>query len=211
MKFVFEAKASDYDLAAEQEILLRHVSNRKRNWTRAVILCAATVVLCILLAMFGQTGTKETLQVMALVVGVILFQQGYLDYTSGNPKAFLKLLYRGRRDQTYADLNKVLRIEITEDSPAVEIYNEDGKAGELDFQNLNRVTESGRIFELCRGGGRSRQYLALPKDALREGTVEEFRSCMDRWLKGDKAVEYYDISERRQKQLMKAKYQLFKH
>ena len=32
MKFVFEAKASDYDLAAEQEILLRHVSNRKRNW-----------------------------------------------------------------------------------------------------------------------------------------------------------------------------------
>ena len=43
MKFVFEAKASDYDLAAEQEILLRHVSNRKRNWTRAVILCAATV------------------------------------------------------------------------------------------------------------------------------------------------------------------------
>ena len=117
MKFVFEAKASDYDLAAEQEILLRHVSNRKRNWTRAVILCAATVVLCILLVMFGQTETKETLQVMALVVGVILFQQGYLDYTSGNPKAFLKLLYRGRRDQTYAVLNKVLRIEITEDSP----------------------------------------------------------------------------------------------
>ena len=115
---------------------------------------------------------------MALVVGVILFQQGYLDYTSGNPKAFLKLLYRGRRDQTYADLNKVLRIEITEDSPAVEIYNEDGKVGEW---------------------------------ALREGTVEEFRSCMDRWLKGDKTVEYYDISERRQKQLMKAKYQLFKH
>ena len=36
MKFVFEAKASDYDLAAEQEILLRHVSNRKRNWPRAV-------------------------------------------------------------------------------------------------------------------------------------------------------------------------------
>lgn len=211
MKFVFEAKASDYDLAAEQEILLRHVSNRKRNWTRAVILCAATVVLCILLVMFGQTGTKETLQVMALVVGVILFQQGYLDYTSGNPKAFLKLLYRGRRDQTYADLNKALRIEITEDSPAVEIYNEDGKVGEWDFQNLNRVTESDRIFDLTRNGGRTKQHLALPKDALKEGTVDEFRSCMDRWLKGDKTVEYYDISERRQKQLMKAKYQLFKH
>ena len=210
MKFVFEAKASDYDLAAEQEILLRHVSNRKRNWTRAVILCAATVVLCILLVMFGQTGTKETLQVMALVVGVILFQQGYLDYTSGNPKAFLKLLYRGRRDQTYADLNKVLRIEITEDSPAVEIYNEDGKVGEWDFQNLNRVTESDRIFDLTRNGGRTKQHLALPKDALKEGTVDEFRNYMDKWLKGSKTVEHFEISERRQKQLMAAKYKLFK-
>lgn len=176
MKFVFEAKASDYDLAAEQEILLRHVSNRKRNWTRAVILCAATVVLCVLIVVFRHKDMTEAVQVAALVVGVILFQQGYLDYTSGNPKAFLKLLYRGRRDQTYADLNKVLRIEITEDSPAVEIYNEDGKAGEWDFQNLNRVTESDRIFELCRGGGRSRQYLALPKDALREGQCTNYET-----------------------------------
>lgn len=102
MKFVFEAKASDYDLAAEQEILLRHVSNRKRNWTRAVILCAATVVLCVLIVVFRHKDMTEAVQVAALVVGVILFQQGYLDYTSGNPKAFLKLLYRGRRDQTYA-------------------------------------------------------------------------------------------------------------
>ena len=45
MKFVFEAKASDYDLAAEQEILLRHVSNRKAKWIAAAALCAATVVL----------------------------------------------------------------------------------------------------------------------------------------------------------------------
>ena len=210
MKFVFEAKASDYDLAAEQEILLRHVSNRKAKWIAAAALCAATVVLCILLVMFRQTGTKETLQVMALVVGVILFQQGYLDYTSGNPKAFLKLLYRGRRDQTYADLNKVLRIEITEDSPAVEIYNEDGKVGEWDFQNLNRVTESDRIFDLTRNGGRTKQHLALPKDALKEGTVDEFRNYMDKWLKGSKTVEHFEISERRQKQLMAAKYKLFK-
>ena len=42
MKFVFEAKASDYDLAAEQEILLRHVSNRKAKWIAAAALCAAT-------------------------------------------------------------------------------------------------------------------------------------------------------------------------
>ena len=70
MKFVFEAKASDYDLAAEQEILLRHVSNRKRNWTRAVILCAATVVLCVLIVVFRHKDMTEAVQVAALVVGV---------------------------------------------------------------------------------------------------------------------------------------------
>ena len=53
MKFVFEAKASDYDLAAEQEILLRHVSNRKRNWTRAVIPGAPRRSLsCVLIVVF---------------------------------------------------------------------------------------------------------------------------------------------------------------
>lgn len=76
MKFVFEAKASDYDLAAEQEILLRHVSNRKRNWTRAVILCAATVVLCVLIVVFRHKDMTEAVQVAALVVGVILFPAG---------------------------------------------------------------------------------------------------------------------------------------
>lgn len=40
MKFVFEAKASDYDLAAEQEILLRHVSDRRRNGAQ-LLRCAA--------------------------------------------------------------------------------------------------------------------------------------------------------------------------
>ena len=117
MKFVFEAKASDYDLAAEQEILLRHVSNRKRNWTRAVILCAATVVLCVLIVVFRHKDMTEAVQVAALVVGVILFQQGYLDYTSGNPKAFLKLLYRGRRDQTYADLKRCCALRSPRTAP----------------------------------------------------------------------------------------------
>ncbi len=210
MKFVFEAKASDFDLAAEQEILLRHVANRRRNWARATALCMAAVVLCILVVVFQSGGVTEAVQVTALVIGVILFQQGYMDFTSGNPKAYLKMLYRGRKDQTYADLEKVLRIEITEDSHAIEIFNEDGKAGEWDFQKLDRVTESDRIFDLTRNGGRTKQHLALPKDALKEGTVDEFRNYMDKWLKGSKTVEYFEISERRQKQLMAAKYKLFK-
>lgn len=88
MKFVFEAKASDYDLAAEQEILLRHVSNRKRNWTRAVILCAATVVLCVLIVVFRHKDMTEAVQVAALVVGVILFSRAIWTIRAATPRRF---------------------------------------------------------------------------------------------------------------------------
>ena len=211
MKFAFEAKASDYDLAAEQEILLRHVSNRRRNWGIALALCLLTAVLAAVLIGMKFSDTSKILQTAGMVVGVILFEQGYLDYASGNPKAYLKLLYRGRQNQTYADLEKKLRIEITDGSDAVEIYNENGKVGEWDFKDLCRVTESDRVFELCRGGGLRKQYLALPKDALCEGSADEFRNFMSERLKGSKTVERFTISERRQKQLMAAKYKLFKH
>lgn len=209
MKFIFEAKASDYDLAAEQEILLRHVSNRRRRWTIAAVLCLLTVLMAIVLIATRCGETETTVQVAALVIAVILFQQGYLDYTSGNPKAYLKMLYRGRRGQTLADLNAIVRVEITEGENAVAIYNKDGKAGEWDFRRLCRVTESDEVFELvC--GGMPRQYLALPKSALREGTVDAFRRHMSERL-GGKSVERYTISERRQNQLKAAKYQLFRH
>lgn len=169
-----------------------------------------TVLMGAALVFFKHDDPVKVTQVAALVIGVILFQQGYLDYTSGNPKAYLKMLYRGRKEQTMDDLNAVLHVEISEGCDAVEIYNQDGKAGEWSFKHLCRVTESDTIFELSRAG-RPRQYLALPKDALREGTVDEFRAYMDRWLGEGKKVEYFTISERRQRQLMAAKYQLFQH
>lgn len=209
MKFVFEAKASDYDLAAEQEILLRHVSKRRRNWTVAIALSVLTAVMATVLILSDFGDRDKTLQIAGMVIGVILVEQGYLDYTSGNPKAYLKMLYRGRTAQTRADLEKLVRVEITEGENAIEIFNENGKAGEWDFTRLVRVTECDKAIELVRGG-MPKQYLALPKDALVEGTLDEFRRAM-RERMGGKEVEYFAISERRQKQLMQAKYKLFKN
>lgn len=208
MKFVFEARASDYDLAAEQEILLRHVSKRKRNWTVAVGLSVLTAVMATVLIVADFGDRDKTLQIAGMVIGVILVEQWYLDYTSGNPKAYLKMLYRGRTTQTAADLEKPIRVEITEGENAIEIFNENGKAGEWDFTKLVRVTESDRVYELVRGG-MPKQYLALPKSALVEGTQDELRRCLREKL-GGKPIEHFDISERRQKQLMTAKYKLFK-
>lgn len=208
MKFVFEAKASDYDLAAEQEILLRHVATRRRNWTIACGLCAATIVLAVILIVTGFADTTKILQVTGMVVGVVLVEQLYLDRSGGNIKGYLKLLYRGRDKQTVADLEAPLRLEISEGDPLIHIFNRDGEVASWNFQGLCRVTENEEIFDLCRKG-MPKQYLALPKSAIREGTIEDFRALLNEWLGEGKSVERYAIPERMQRQLMEAKVKLF--
>ena len=167
-----------------------------------------TAAAAAVLAASGLYAADKVLQVSALIVGIVLAEQGYLDYAGGNPKAMLKALYRGRAGQTAEDLNAPLRLEISDGDPTIHIYNRNGKAGEWDFSRLCRVTESDDIFDLCRSGF-PRQYLALPKSAFREGGVDEFRSEMNRRLGGKKSVERFSIPERRQKQLLAAKYSLF--
>lgn len=208
MEFIFEAAAGEYDLAAEQEILLRCVSNRRRNWCIAGGLCALLLVLAAVLIGTGGSDAMRTAQVTLLLAGVVLFEQGYLDATSGNVKACLKNLYRGRSVQSEEELEKKLRVEIKADESVIRVYRGTEAAGEWDFQNLRRVTESDTVFQLVRGGVR-KQYLALPKDALREGSAEEFRRCMAQRLGGKGNVEAFTVPEWRKKQLMAAKYKLF--
>lgn len=210
MKFVFEAKASDYDLAAEQEILLRHVSNRRRNWSIAAGLCVATAALAAVLVATGYGDAQKMLQVTGAVVGLVLVEQLYLDRSGGNIQGYLKMLYRGRTNQTEDDLNAILRLEITAGDPLIHIYNRDGEAGNWDFRGLCRVTENEEIFDLCRKG-MPKQYLALPKNALVEGTEADFRALLSDWLGEKKSVETFTIPAKMQKQLMQAKYKLFKH
>lgn len=210
MKFVFEAKASDYDLAAEQEILLRHVANRRRNWSIACALCIATAVLAAALIVTGYGDTQKMLQVTGAVVGLVLVEQLYLDRSGGNIQGYLKMLYRGRANQTEDDLNAILRLEITEGDPLIHIYNRDGEAGSWDFRGLCRVVENEEIFDLCRKG-MPKQYLALPKNAMTEGTEEDFRAFLVEWLGEKKRVEKFTIPAKMQRQLMQAKYKLFKH
>lgn len=210
MKFVFEARASDYDLAAEQEILLRHVSNRRRNWMIAVGLCLATAVLAVVLVATGYGDMQKMLQVTGAVVGLVLIEQLYLDRSGGNIQGYLKMLYRGRTNQTEDDLNAILRLEVSEGDPLIHIYNKDGEAGSWDFRGLCRVTENEEIFDLCRKG-MPKQYLALPKNALVEGTEADFRALLNDWLGEKKSVETFTIPAKMQKQLMQAKYKLFKH
>lgn len=200
MRFVFDATAEQFDLAAEQEILLRFVSNRKRNWITAVGLCAVAIVLAAVLVIGKFGDAEKTLRLVGSLVGIVLIEQIYLDRSGGNQKGYLKMLYRGRMNQTDEERTAPLRVELEQGAEAMEIFNRDGKAGEWSLAGLRRVTESDDIFELCHGAMLSRRYLALPKSALTEGSVDAFRDELASRLKDGK-VERYTIPERMQKQM----------
>lgn len=204
MRFVFDATAEQFDQAAEQEILLRFVSNRKRNWITAVGLCALAAVLAAILVIGKFGDAEKTLRLVGSLIGIVLIEQLYLDRTGGNQKGYLKMLYRGRMNQTDEDRAAPLRVELEQGAAALEIFNRDGKAGEWGMNGLRRVTESDEIFELCHGALLSRRYLALPKAALAEGSLEAFRDELASRVKSGK-VERYDIPERMQKQLAQAR------
>lgn len=200
MRFVFDGTAELFDRAAEQEILLRFVSNRKRNWITAAGLCALAIVLAAVLVI-GKFGEAEkTLRLVGSLVGIVLIEQLYLDRSGGNQKGYLKMLYRGRMNQTDEERAAPLRVELEPGAAAMEIFNRGGKAGEWSLAGLRRVTESDDIFELCHGALLSRRYLALPKSALADGSVDAFRDELASRLK-DGRVERFAIPERMQKQL----------
>lgn len=208
MKFIMEATAHEFDLAAEQEILLRYAANRTAKWRNVGLVAFALIALSITMASSGAADPGKLIMLSGGLCVILVFQQFNLDRTGGNPYPSLKQLYRGRMAQTEAERNAPLRLVIDENGYGIEIYNAYGKAGEWSFRNLCRVTESDDIFELvCKG--MPKQYLALPKSSLREGTVDELRELFNDLLDEKHPVEFFDIPEKYQQSLIAAKHKLF--
>lgn len=208
MKFVLEATAHEFDLAAEQEILLRYVADRKLKWRNVALVAFALVALSITMASTGAADPMKLAMLSGGLCVILVLQQLKLDRTGGNPYPSLKQLYRGRMVQTAEQMNAPLRLVIDENGYGIEIYNAFGKAGDWSFQHLCRVIESDEVFELvCKG--LPKQYLALPKSALREGTVDELRELFNDLLDDKHPVVHYDIPESYRQSLANAKKKLF--
>lgn len=208
MRFIMEATAQEFDRAAEQEILLRYAANRKAKWRNVALVSFALVALGITMASTGAANPGKLFMLSGGLIVIMAMQQLNLDRTGGNPYASLKQLYRGRMMQTQEEKNAPLRLEIEESGDSIEIYNRYGKAGEWNLKNLCRVVENDDIFELsCKG--LPKQYLALPKSSLRTGTVDELREMFAARLGEKQSVETFEIPEKYQRELRRARARLF--
>lgn len=208
MRFIMEATAQEFDHAAEQEILLRYVADRRAKWRNVALVSFALAALSITMASTGAANPGKLFMLAGGLIAIMVLQQFNLDRTGGNPYASLKQLYRGRMMQTQEEKDAPLRLEIEETGDSIEIYNRYGKAGEWNLKNLCRVVENDDIFELsCKG--LPKQYLALPKASLRTGTEEELREFFEERLGEKLHVEALAIPEKYQQELQRAKARLF--
>lgn len=208
MKFIMEATAQEFDRAAEQELLLRYAANRKAKWRNVALVSFALLALSVTMAFSGAAEPGKLFMLSAGLIVIMALQQLNLDRTGGNPYASLKQLYHGRMVQTRAQREAPLRLEIEETGDSIEIYNQYGRAGEWSLKNLCRVVENDDIFELsCRG--MPKQYLAIPKSSLQTGTAEELREMFEARLGEKQHVEVFEIPEKYQQELQRAKARLF--
>ncbi len=204
MRFVFKTTAYGFDLAAEQEILLRHESNRKKAWLASLGLSALLVVLCVVLVLTKYGDAEAVSHFSFIIVGILLTQQAWQDYSGGNIRGLLKMLYRGRDPWGGEDFEMSLAVE----GDTIYVYRGEEEVGTWDCSMLRAVTESEMIFDLQRGG-LNKSYLAIPKDSLVEGDIDAFREHMRGRIHGKQEVRFYAISEKRQAQLAAAKARLF--
>lgn len=90
------------------------------------------------------------------------------------------------------------------------IAHSGAEVGVWDCERLKRASESDTTFLLRRGAKHSWSALAIPKNCLKEGNLEDFRNYLNVRLKGRRTVQYYAIPERLQRRLEKARKPIYK-
>lgn len=204
MRFEFEADTYAFDLAAEEEILLRHASTRKKAWLATLFAVAAFALLPRIL---GATGFEEADGIGHLgfiLGGILLSQQALQDYSGGNLRSMLRALYRGRDPWGSERTEMALAFE----GDTLYIYRGGEEVGMMDLGAINAVTESQTVFDIQLGGFR-KSYIAIPKETMVKGDADAFRAHLCERIRGKKEVRFYSVGDKRRRQLAVAKARLF--
>jgi len=205
MKFEFKASAREFDLAAEQEILLRFVNGKNAARKKTCFLAATVLIAGLLFMTTVSKRPDDAFLVTVATLLLILAEHLRYELSYGNMGKLLKMLYRGRHpNQQIA--NRTLRLVLVDN--VFHVYNEEREGMTWDCRKLYLANESDTIFAL-RSGWFLKQYLALPKNALVEGSVEEFREYINSRLPERKQVTYGKIPQELQLKLRETKKKLF--
>lgn len=191
MKFVFEATIGEFNEAAEYGILLR-----KASWQKRANIIGLSI--CFLALLFVQALTTQysldkitiiELYLLAAMIAVLV-----MDRSGSLTRRALRMFFRGQLGQTQAERSRVVQLVLESDNK-FHSYCDGREESVWDCSNLSRVLECPEVFDLI-GGGKKKTALSIPKNALKEGTMEEFRLCLNNKLPEKKTIRYYEIPKK---------------
>ena len=173
-----------------EEVLLRLVQTRGRRNAVICLICLALLAVGIWSSFTGSTKRGSVFVVLAL----LLFF--YLRRSSA--------VAAGRAQQTILHLLEAENAQSEEERERIFIYtfeenactmSSNGKVlGTWAWTSLDRVGESEGVIALWRVDNEAhRSVLPVPKECLKDGTLEEFRNYLNGWLDGKRRVTYYRI------------------
>ncbi len=173
MKFVFEAKASDYDLAAEQEICWAQATIPNPTWPRPSNppppSCRA-----ISLSSSGQPGRRRPYSPGGGPPRGSVPRSSIGSTRAATP-AFFTRLSTGRGDKRPTAPSKVYRVLISPSTAAALKFTASTAMPRVAFQKSKPWAREPAPFRVAAAAGIPTEYCAPPKHAPRERSVEESR------------------------------------
>nr|WP_326184568.1 hypothetical protein [uncultured Oscillibacter sp.] len=188
-------------MAAEQNILLRWMEQRKGEWLITVGFCFVMLLGGVFLAVTGE-GPLWLLMILGMDA-VLLAGAAWNEYRGGDLGTVLAMQYGGDLKPTAESDAQLMRLTFQGDTCL--IARSGAEIGTWECERLKRASESDTTFLLRRGAKYGWSTLTVPKTHLKEGNLADFRKYLDARLKGRRTVRYYAIPERLQKRLEKAR------
>jgi len=195
MKFQFEGTVKEFNSATMEEVLLRQMQNRAGD--RRIVYGGCGVLLAIGLSNFFNSDIENPLKrlaVLAAVCAALILIQRRTERTGGTAQDSIKRIKVALDAQTEEESQRVFTYTFSEDSCTIASGEE--VVGSWDCARLCRVSESEHVIALWRKDGKIRKsVLPVPKDCLKDASMEDFHEYLREHLDAKGKMEFFKIPE----------------
>lgn len=191
MKFTFEGTAKEFNVATMEEVLLRQVQNRGRDKGIVYIGCSLIMAIGIYDLIKGDW---KRFAFMAAIALILLSFQNRSKKSAGTAQDTIKRIKDAIDAQTEEESQRIFAYTFEEN--ACTMSSGDEVLGTWEWTKLDRVSEADTVIALWRKDSKvHKSVLPVPKNCLKNASMDEFRAYLNAQLGKEEKVTYYEIPD----------------
>ena len=191
LKFTFEGTAKEFNIATMEEVLLRQVQNRGRD--KGIIYIGCSLIMAIGVYDLVK-GDWKRFAFMAAIALLLLFFQNRSKKSAGTAQDTIKRIKEAIAAQTEEESQRIFAY--TFEGNACTMSSGDEMLGKWEWTTLDRVSEADTVIALWRRDSKvHKSVLPVPKNCLKDATMDEFRAYLNAQLDKEEKVTYYEIPD----------------